>query len=143
MRDLKIFAMIGIAAALVTGCTAAAAPAPAQAQSGTITATLTDMKIAVDRSSAPAGPISFVVKNTGAVVHELVVIKTDASQDTLAADTAEVGKMDETGNVGETGDMQIGESKTFTVTLSAGRYVLMCNEIGHYGSGMHMAFTVN
>ena len=51
--------------------------------------------------------------------------------------------MDETGNVGETGDMRIGESKTFTVTLSAGRYLLMCNEIGHYGSGIHMAFTVN
>ena len=65
------------------------------------------------RNGAPAGPISFVVKNTGAVVHELVVIKTDASQDKLAADADEVGKMDETGNV------------------------------GHYGSGMHRAFTVN
>ena len=71
------------------------------------------------------------------------MIKTDASEDKLAADAAEVGKMDETGNVGETGDIQIGESKTFTVTFSAGRYMLTCNEIGHYGSGMHRAFTVN
>ena len=141
MRDLKIFAMIGIAAALVTGCSAAASTTPAQG--GTITATLTDMKVAVDKNNVPAGPVTFVVKNTGAVVHELVVIKTDVSQDKLAADADEVGKMDETGNVGETGDMQMGESKTFTVTLGAGHYVLMCNEIGHYGSGMHMAFTVN
>ena len=55
----------------------------------------------------------------------------------------EAGKMDETGNVGETGDVAAGESKTFTVTLPAGHYVLICNEVGHYASGMHMAFTVN
>ena len=141
MRSLKVLAMIGIAAALVTGCSAAASTTPAQG--GTIKATLTDMKIAVDKSSVAAGPVTFAVKNSGAVVHELVVIKTDVAQDKLAADADEVGKMDETGNVGETGDMQISESKTFTVTLGAGHYVLMCNEIGHYGSGMHMAFTVN
>jgi len=39
--------------------------------------------------------------------------------------------------------MNIGETKTFTVTLPAGHYVLMCNEIGHYSAGMHMTFTVN
>ena len=83
------------------------------------------------------------MKNNGAVVHELVVIQTDVAQDKLAVNTEEAGKMDETGNVGETGDVEAGASKTFTVTLPAGHYVLMCNEIGHYGSGMHMTFTVN
>ena len=138
MRKLKILAMFAITAALAMGCTATTT-----APGGTVNATLTDMKIAVDRSSVPAGPITFVVKNNGAVVHELVVIKTDVSQDKLAANADEVGKMDETGNVGETGDMIVGASKTFTVTLGAGHYVLMCNEIGHYAKGMHMAFTVN
>lgn len=139
MRSLTLSAMIAVAAALTTGC--AATPAPAAA--ATVNATLTDMKITVDRGSVAAGPVTFVVKNAGAVVHELVVIKTDVPQDKLAADADEAGKVDETGNVGETGDMQVGESKTFTVTLSPGHYVLMCNEIGHYASGMHIAFTVN
>lgn len=139
MRKLKLVAMLAIAAALVMGCTAAGAPA----KGGTVNATLTDMKITVDRNSISAGPITFVVKNNGAVVHELVVIQTDVPQDKLAADADEAGKMDETGNLGETGDVKAGESKTFTVTLPAGHYVLMCNEVSHYSSGMHMAFTVN
>ncbi len=139
MRELKILAMLAIAAAFVVGCTAAVSPA----RGGTVNVMLTDMKIAVDRTSISAGAIAFVVKNNGAVEHELVVIQTDVSQEKLAADADEAGKMDETGNVGETGDMKVGESKTFTVTLPAGHYVLMCNEVGHYLSGMHMAFTVN
>ena len=139
MRTLKILAMLAIAAALVVGCTADVSPA----RGGTVNATLTDMKIAVDRTSISAGAITFMVKNNGAVEHELVVIQTDVSQDKLAADPDEAGRMDETGNVGETGDMMVGESKTFTVTLPAGHYVLICNEVGHYPSGMHMAFTVN
>jgi len=140
MRNLKILAMVAIAATLAIGCTAAK---EAPAHGGTVNATLTDMKVAVDKTSIPAGEITFVVKNSGAVMHELVVIQTDVSQDKLAMNMDEAGKMDETGNVGETGDVNAGESKTFTVTLPAGHYVLMCNEVGHYASGMHMAFTVN
>ena len=145
MFKLKLVTMLAIAAALVVGCTAAAAPvAPvAVAKGGTVNATLTDMKIVVDRTSIPSGLVTFVVKNNGAVVHELVVIQTDVAQDKIAMNMDEAGKMDETGNVGETGDVGTGESKTFSVTLPAGHYVLMCNEIGHYGSGMHMTFMVN
>ena len=83
------------------------------------------MKIALDRATVPAGQVTFVVT------------------DQIAANADEAGKMDETGNIGETGEMDTGTSKTFTVTLSAGHYILMCNEVGHYTSGMHMAFTVN
>ena len=140
MRNLKIFAMVGIAAALVTGCSAAATTAPAQG--GTIKATLTDMKIEVDRSSISAGTVTFVVKNAGAVAHELVVIKTDVAQDKIVPGT-EAGKVDETGNLGETGDVIAGGSNTFSAALPAGHYVLICNEVGHYVSGMHTAFTVN
>ncbi|HEV2009604.1 MAG TPA: sulfocyanin-like copper-binding protein [Candidatus Limnocylindria bacterium] len=145
MRKLKLVAMLAIAAALAMGCTAAAAPTTVAAptQGGTVNATLTDMKIAVDRTSISAGPVTFVVKNSGVVVHELVVIQTDVAQDKMAMGTEEVGKMDETGNIGETGEVIVGGSNTFTVNLPAGHYVLMCNEVGHYSSGMHMAFTVN
>jgi uncharacterized cupredoxin-like copper-binding protein len=137
MFKLKLAAILAITAALAVGC-AAAAP-----QGGTVNATLSDMKISLDRTSIPAGTITFVVKNTGAVEHELVVLQTNTAQDKIGSDADEAGKMDETGNVGETGDMNVGETKTFTITLPAGHYVLMCNEIGHYSAGMHMTFTVN
>ena len=136
MCKLKFVAMLAIAAALVVGCSSAA-------KGGTVNATLTEMKIVLDQTSIPAGPVTFVVKNNGTMEHELVVIQTALAEDKLAPDVEEPGKMDETGNVGETGDVGAGESKTFSVNLPAGHYVLMCNEIGHYGSGMHMTFMVN
>jgi uncharacterized cupredoxin-like copper-binding protein len=137
MLKLKLAVLLAVTAALAVGCVAA------PAQGGTVNATLSDMKISLDRTSVPAGTITFVVKNTGAVEHELVVLQTDTAQDKIGSDMDEVGKMDETGNVGETGDMNIGETKTVTITLPAGHYVLMCNEVGHYAAGMHMTFTVN
>jgi uncharacterized cupredoxin-like copper-binding protein len=140
MFKLKLAALLAITAALAVGCSSAAA---APTQGGTVNATVSDMKITVDRTSVPAGAVTFVVKNTGAVVHELVVLQTSVAQDKIAMDMDEAGKMDETGNVGETGDVDAGQSKTFTVTLPAGHYVLMCNEVGHYAAGMHMTFTVN
>jgi len=139
VRKLKLVAMIAISAALLVGCAASAAPGTGT----TVNATLTDnLKISVDKNSVPAGIVTFVVKNTGLIEHELVVIKTDVAEDKLAPDTSEPGKMDEAGNMGETGDMLAGASNTFTVTLPAGNYVLMCNEVGHYVGGMHLAFTV-
>jgi len=131
-------ALVALAAIILAGCGAAAAT-PA---GGTVNATLTDMKISVDKTSVAAGQVTFVVKNSGVVVHELVVIKTDVAQDKFMAGD-EAGKMDETGNVGETGDVVAGGSKSFSVLLPAGHYVLICNEVDHYTSGMHMAFTVN
>lgn len=139
MHKLRLVAMIAISAALLVGCAGAAAPATGS----TVKATLTDnLKISIDQNSVPAGLVTFVVKNSGLIEHELVVIKTDVAEDKLAPDTSEPGKMDEAGNMGETGDMAAGASNTFTVTLPAGHYVLMCNEVGHYVGGMHLVFTV-
>lgn len=137
MFKLKLLTIIATSGVLLAGCGTAAA------QATTVNATLGNMKISVDRSSVPAGAITFVVKNTDRVEHELVVLKTDLAPDKIAADTDEVGKVDETGNMGETGDMDPGTSRSFTLTLPAGHYVLICNEIGHYDAGMRMSFTVN
>ena len=139
MRNVKVMTMLAtlaVAAALVVSCSAAA-------KGGTVNATLTEMKIVLDRTSIPAGPITFVVKNNGTMEHELVVIQTDLAEDKLPPDVEEPGKVDETGNVGETGEIKAGESKSFTITIPAGHYVIMCNEVGHYAAGMHLTFAVN
>jgi uncharacterized cupredoxin-like copper-binding protein len=122
--------------------TTAPAAAAVPEKGGTVNVTLTDMQISVDRTTILEGSVIFVVKNSGAIVHEFVVLHTDVPQDKLAPDRAQDGKVDETGNVGETGEVNPGESKTFTITIPAGAYVLLCNEVGHYAAGMHLAFTV-
>lgn len=89
--------------------------------------------------SVPAGKVTFTVKNDGAMVHELVVIKTNLDAGKLPTKT---GEADETGNLGETGDMEAGTTKDVVLTLTPGHYALICNLPGHYVGGMYANFTV-
>lgn len=106
-------------------------------------------------ASIPAGDITFVVKNAGTIDHEMIVLRTPTAFDRLpivdagdppAPVATGADKVDETANVGETGDPNIkpGESRTFTVkSVTAGPYVLLCNIAKHYGLGMRAAFVVS
>lgn len=134
MRTLTILAAVAL---LLSACAGASAPATTK-----ITATLTDNKITLSSNSAPAGTVTFSVKNSGAMEHELVVLRTDVAEDKIAPDADEPGKVEEEGNLGESGDLAAGDTKEFTLQLPAGTYVLICNEIGHYQLGMHVAFVV-
>jgi uncharacterized cupredoxin-like copper-binding protein len=104
--------------------------------------TLQEMSIALQTNSVPAGPTIFDVTNAGTVTHELVVIRTDLAFDKLPANPEEAGKVEEDGSLGESGDITAARSSSFLLTLSPGKYVLICNEPGHYAAGMRIAFTV-
>ncbi len=112
------------------------------------------MAVTTFASSAPAGDVTFDVKNLGTIDHELVVIKTDLPFDQIpivdggdppAPVTTGADKIDEANNIGETGDPNLkpGETRSFTIKgLAPGHYVLVCNIAKHYGLGMRAAFTV-
>ncbi|MEP6470327.1 MAG: sulfocyanin-like copper-binding protein [Chloroflexota bacterium] len=96
--------------------------------------------------TVPAGEVIFNVKNDGTVLHEFVVLRTDLAEDALpeASDAAEVNEADAAlESMGEVEDVEVGASKSFTATLTPGTYVGICNVVGHYGSGMHIHFTVS
>ncbi len=97
--------------------------------------------------TVPAGPVTFTVTNDGQIPHEFVVLRTDtmAGAIPISSFEGEAGRINEDTagtNVGETGDLQPGASKTVTINLPAGHYVLVCNLPGHFHSGMHLDFTV-
>lgn len=97
------------------------------------------MWIALSRSgTASNGKVSFKVKNAGHIVHEFVVVKTDKRGNGLGTGQ----RVPETGNVGETGDVQPGASKGLSLKLKPRHYALICNIPGHYVAGMHTDFTV-
>lgn len=126
--------------------------APASTGANTVSVTLGDTKgldapmtLVMTPSSVKAGDVSFVVKNSGTIDHEMVVLKSDTAFDKLPVATG-ADKIDEADNAGETGEPHLkpGESKTFTVKgLAAGKYVLVCNIAKHYGLGMRAALTVS
>ena len=108
----------------------------------------TAMFLNIDHATAVEGKVTFQVTNGGAQTHEFVVLKTD----TLAGALPIVGfegmsdRIDEKApgvtNVGETGDLKAGASKTLTLALKPGHYALVCNLQHHYAMGMHTDFIV-
>jgi len=107
-----------------------------------VNVSLRDMTVNLDRSSVLAGPVVFSVQNAGSVLHELIVLKSDLPVDQIPADAAEPGKVSEDASLGEVGDIPAGRYSGNLIVLTPGRYVLICNEPGHYMAGMRTAFTV-
>jgi uncharacterized cupredoxin-like copper-binding protein len=107
------------------------------------------MILTADKSSASAGSVTFVVKNTGTIDHEMVVLKTgNKAFDKLPITgfDGEPNRVDEATNIGETGDpaLKPGQTRAFTIkNMAAGTYALVCNIAKHYGLGMRAGFTVS
>ena len=100
--------------------------------------------VASDQTSVKAGNITFKVTDTGKKDHEMVVLKLDGTAfDKLPIDSS-TNRVSEDTNVGETGDPNLtpGETRSFTVDLAAGTYVMVCNIEKHYGLGMRSLLTV-
>jgi uncharacterized cupredoxin-like copper-binding protein len=112
---------------------------------GGIGATEVDYSITLDESSAPAGDVTFDVTNDAEQTHEFVVFKTDLAEDQLPLNAD--GDVDEEGagvtHIDEIEDIEAGTTKSLTVTLDAGNFVVLCNLPGHYKQGMHASFTVS
>jgi uncharacterized cupredoxin-like copper-binding protein len=100
--------------------------------------------------SVLAGKVSIMVANTGALVHELVILPLSADGPGTRP-TGSDGKIDESPSLGEasrscgagTGDgISPGSTAWTTVTLKAGRYELVCDQPWHYAAGMFDVLTV-
>ena len=126
-----------------SGAAPTAAPtgsAPSQsASTGSVAVELIEGKVTPDPASAPAGPITFALKNIGMNVHEFVVIKTDMKADALPVTD---GVVDESALtvVGQVENIALRATPTLDVELAAGHYALICNIKDHYGAGMHADF---
>src|SRR5258706_9519427 len=86
--------------------------------------------LTADQTSVKAGDVTFKVTDQGKKDHETVLLKLDGTTayDKLPIDGA-TNRVGEDTNVGETGDPDLtpGETRSFTVNLTPGTYVLVCN----------------
>jgi uncharacterized cupredoxin-like copper-binding protein len=105
---------------------------------GPIKVLLAEWSVRPSRSTAKAGNVVFTVTNGGKVTHEMVVVRTAKA----ASGLAHGGEASEEGSAGEVSDLEPGQTKTVSLHLKRGHYALICNEPGHYMSGMHTDFTV-
>jgi uncharacterized cupredoxin-like copper-binding protein len=108
----------------------------------------THMFINLSATQAAAGKVTFVVANQGQKTHEFVVLQTDtpAANFPIGSFEGESNRIDEDAagtNVGETGDMKPGETKSLVIQdMQPGHYAIVCNLPGHYAMGMRQDFTV-
>jgi uncharacterized cupredoxin-like copper-binding protein len=126
------------AIAMVASAAALLLPAAADA-SGTVKVSIADFKIKPAKSSTSAGRTTFSVKNSDAMVHEIVVIKTSRKAGNLPMNGDQAS---EKGKVGAVEDIGRGQTKKVTLNLKKGHYALICNIPGHYQGGMFADFTV-
>jgi uncharacterized cupredoxin-like copper-binding protein len=147
-----------LVALALAGCSSSKSPASGAQSGGGVTATTaasggptvvnvvggekSDGKyyLTVTPASVKAGPTTITFKNAGTMVHEVVVLKTDTPADKLKVDANH--EVSEDASVGEDSETQPGKSKSTTINLEAGKYVLVCNIERHYEKGMFAAFTV-
>ena len=109
------------------------------------------MRLTADVTSVAHGTVSFVATNLGSINHELVILPLPDNQIVGTRPQSGDGKVDETASIGEasntcgpgTGDgIAPGASSWTTVTVTPGRYELVCNLPGHYAAGMYTQLTV-
>ncbi len=129
-----------VLAALAVGQGAAAAVTPARSQAAsTISVVLSEWKVVPSLTSVRAGKVTFRVRNNGAIEHEFVVLRTEARHHALPV---KGGTAVEKGLKGELTTISPGQERRLTLNLKPGKYVLICNLLGHYKAGQHAALRV-
>jgi uncharacterized cupredoxin-like copper-binding protein len=126
--------------------TQAQTTSPSGASGKTLEITMDDYTFSPSDATATAGKVTISAPNTGQVVHELVLAKTDADPGSLP--TTSDGEVDEAKleargeDAGEIADVAPQDTKEGTLNLTRGRYVMFCNIPGHYAQGMYGTLTV-
>jgi hypothetical protein len=153
-RSAFLSLYLSVAAAGLSACESDGGSGGADAtgaQQAELKVTLTEWAIQTAQV-VKAGPVRFIVENSGQDPHELVILRTDLSLDQLPRD-ADGGLVEEAEGIemiGEVEDVDPGATKTGDFELAAGRYVLVCNieepepsgEVeAHFGQGMARALT--
>lgn len=101
--------------------------------------------VRIDDETAPSGPVTFRVTNSGSITHEFLVVRTDVAPGKITV--GDDARFSETNPalqiIDEIPEWGPGQTKTLAVTLAAGQYQLVCNLPGHYRLGMWAGFTVS
>jgi uncharacterized cupredoxin-like copper-binding protein len=139
---MRGFLRISILAALVlavAGGAALVASARDAASGSTVRVTLSEMKVVTAKQRSPAGKVTFVVRNSGTIEHELVIVRAaGAGGLPVRAYKAQEGN----GVIAEIEDIEPGKTGRLTTSLGTGRYLLICNIVGHYQLGMSATLRV-
>ena len=100
--------------------------------------------IMLSTAEVKPGMVTFNVKNTSADMdHNLLLVKTDLAPADFPMDAAGRRVEEEKfKGIEKLGDLHPHKKRSTTIKLTAGKYILFCNEPGHFKEGMVTPFTV-
>ena len=143
-RRRRVLAMV-----LATSCLLVGLNHTARAQPPTVKVTLNDqqgkaMTITLSQATAKAGSVSFQVTNASKnLVHEFLIAPWSGEITSLPYDAKEQAvEASKIRDLQGIEDMPAGTRATILLNLPPGKYVVFCNQIGHYKMGMAASFTV-
>jgi uncharacterized cupredoxin-like copper-binding protein len=116
-----------------------AVAARSEAGSTKVRVVLKEWKLLTTARTVRAGKVTFEVVNDGTMKHELVVLRTDTHHHAIPM---RGGVAVERGLRGEVKPFPQGTKRTLSVRLKRGKYVLLCNLLGHYMAGQYAALRV-
>src|SRR5512143_849409 len=99
---------------------------------------MTSMMLKIDPITVKAGKVTFeAVNQSRDLVHEVLVVSALAEGNEMPYDKAKDIVIEKRVHpLGEISDLRPGTRGKLTLNLKPGVYLLLCNEPGHYKSGM-------
>lgn len=127
MNKFLTLMLLAVVALMLVAC------APKGPTATVVNVTLSEYKIALDKTSIPAGPVTFEIKNTGSLAHAFVLEPVGARNEPFELN----------GKKAEIKEVALGQTATLEWTIDTpGEYQLTCYTPGHFEQGMTTTFTV-
>ena len=130
---------LGVAVGVVALLAGPAAPADNATSASVVSVALSEWKLEPGQVTVRGGRVSFVVRNDGTMAHEFLVLRSERHHHVLKL---KGGKAVETGRLGRIPQIAVGESKRLSLKITPGKYVLLCNMLGHYQAGQYASLRV-
>ncbi len=146
----RTLAGMSLVAALSAAGAGAALALPGQSAPATVDVTLKEWSLTPSPARVPAGKVVFRATNAGGIEHELVVLRANVAPSRLPVKGGRVVVSTRSGSSralgikvqGEIEDIAPGTTRLLVLTLRPGRYVLICNLLGHYKAGQFAGIRV-
>ena len=142
MKPIRIAVLVAIAAVIAGGVGALKVLGGENRVLGTtVMVDEQEMTVTTSVKRVAPGKVTFIIRNSGSVEHELVVLRYSGSPGSLPVRSFKALE-DEEVVIGEAEDLGPGKSTRLTLNLRPGRYLLLCNVVGHYQLGMRTSLLV-
>ena len=142
MKPIRIAVLVAISAVIAAGVGALKVLGGENRLLGTtVMVDEQEMTVTTSVKRVAPGKVTFIIRNSGSVVHELVVLRSSGGAASLPVKHFKAVE-DEKATIGEAEDLEPGKSTRLTLNLRPGRYILLCNVVGHYQLGMRTSLLV-